>query len=591
MKVRIYSILNMLKPLFSNPIVVFALGMIVFCFLRFNRQTQLQTIRSDARGYYAYLPAMFVYSDPTYEKSVDAELSSTSKDKEPQYLVESKEGQVFNKYFPGVALLQAPFFALATGVSWLTGNATDGYTYYYQLFFELGGLFYALLGMFLLAHFLARLYPEWRPQIKWMLPLLYFATPLFHYSINTLSFSHGYSIALFSLFGILCLKLLESGNLRNAFFLGVILGLIFLVRPTNVLIVLIVPYILKQTNFYVTLRNEIVRKKAKVFGSGMAGFFSMVGVLCLIRWWDAADPFLWSYPDEGFTFMEPHILDSLFSFRAGLFIHTPILFLVFIAWIVFFKKHLVASFFWGLYFLINLWVIASWWCWDYETAFGLRPFAEHFVFLILPIFPLLKRAKHWVWSTVVLFSILGAIRVYTMYNGSVNNQRFTAENYFTSLFFWKEDHAQRWQYTRSCEPFGTLEKESVIFQHDDVLIIKPNDLTTCAGEVALTKPRSRGRHYFRVRLDKRVSTVPFTDALLVIEASNENNSRSYRYPVPLYNDKLEALNHWKPLVFEGVIPDSRHQFSKVTARIENHEKSTLELRNVVMKVMYFKSVD
>lgn len=585
------NLVGILSRNLKNPIFWFGIGMIVFCFLRFNRQEKLTTIRSDASGYYAYLPAIFTYNDPTFSKPIAAELHNSGSEYPSDYLVKTADGEIHNKYFPGVAFLQSPFYFLATGVSFLTGAPTDGYSYYYQLFFELGGLFYALLGLFLLSKFLARLHPDFGHTLKWIVPILYLSTPLFHYSINTLSFSHGYSIALFALFGLAVLKLKKAPAPINFLKAGLVLGLIFLVRPTNMVILLTVPYIVGGWN---ETRNLF---RSGFAASGIQRFYGIIGfvsiaILVLFVWkWDTGNFVIWSYRNEGFNFSEPHLIESLFSFRAGIFVHTPILFLCIFALITTFRRSPTTIIFWFLYFVINAWIISSWWCWDYETAFNHRPFAEHFVFMILPLIPLLKKKNFLVYSLLGLCFIIGSIRVYSIYNGSITNQRFTSENYFSSLLFWKDSNFQRWQFTRSCEPYGQCVVRTQIFRHEGILKIKENDTISCKGSMILNTSQPPGRYYFRVLLDKKVNAVPFDSAVLTITATDTSGEEKYRYQVPLYNDKYEGLNQWKELIFEGWIPDNLYQLRNLEIHIANPGRASFQLRDVAIDVGLYTKID
>src|SRR3990167_5593295 len=69
----------------------------------------MEVIRSDGRGYYAYLPALLIYNDPTFDEPKKAEQRYHANDIDQLYLFKDKNGHVYDKYFPGTALLQLPF--------------------------------------------------------------------------------------------------------------------------------------------------------------------------------------------------------------------------------------------------------------------------------------------------------------------------------------------------------------------------------------------------------------------------------------------------------------------------------------------------
>ena len=100
-------LLNVLKsPLawLSFTVVVASLYQSVF-------STDLQTVvRSDGRGYYAYLPALLIHQDGSFNQVIETEKAY---DKGAQiYLYKDVYGETYNKYFPGVAVLQTPFFLM-----------------------------------------------------------------------------------------------------------------------------------------------------------------------------------------------------------------------------------------------------------------------------------------------------------------------------------------------------------------------------------------------------------------------------------------------------------------------------------------------
>ena len=93
-------------------------------------------IKVDGNGYYAYLPAIFIYKDlhfGFFEKIADQKgYQNMAYDYRYDY-----EGHVLDKYFAGTALAQLPFFLSAHFLSWLTGEPMDGYSVYYLVFINL----------------------------------------------------------------------------------------------------------------------------------------------------------------------------------------------------------------------------------------------------------------------------------------------------------------------------------------------------------------------------------------------------------------------------------------------------------------------
>lgn len=573
----------------SSPVFWFGLFLVFFSFYNYSGREETQAIRSDMRGYYSYLPAILSHNDPSFQKCLEAEAQYLQGKKNQNYLVKTENGGVHNKYFPGVALLQSPFYAMATAISWMTGIPTDGYSATYQLFLQIGATFYAILGLLLFYSLLKNLFPEQKTLIRWLLPVLYLATPLFHYSVNTLSFSHSYSFFLFGLFSWFIIKMRKEVYKWYFLGLGLTLGMIVLVRPTNLIIILIIPFLLGNTAGLRVFWRQLFKNRAQKFIYGTAGVLLIIFNLFLIWKWESGSWLIWSYGGEGFTFLSPHIIASLFSFRVGLFLHTPILILSIVGLVYLYKSNKFQAFWWALYFIVNCWVISSWWAWDYESAFGNRPYTEHLIFILLPLFTLLQQRKVWSYSFIGLFFIVGLIRISTFNSGFMVNQKFTRKNYFMSLAFWKDANFDRWAYPKSCRPFGVRTRGLVLREQKGELQINPNDIFNLSGKATLPLPRTTERLYFRVVLDKMTTEAPLEDVLLVLDARNEKTGASYYRALPLHNDRLEGVNEWAHVEFESLIPDNLQTFSRINIYIWNKGGKQFKIKNFKIVLEEYKS--
>ncbi|MFT6443044.1 MAG: hypothetical protein ACJASM_002602 [Salibacteraceae bacterium] len=371
--------------------------------------------------------------------------------------------------------------------------------------------------------------------------------------------------------------------------LGLTLGMIVLVRPTNLVIILIIPFLLGNTEGLRMFWRQLFKNRAKNFIYGTAGALLIIFNLFLIWKWESGSWLVWSYGGEGFTFLSPHIIASLFSFRVGLFVHTPILILSIVGLVYLYKSNTFQAFWWALYFIVNCWVISSWWAWDYESAFGNRPYTEHLIFILLPLFTLLQKRKVWTYSFIGLFFIVGLIRISTFNSGFMVNQKFTSKNYFVSLAFWKDANFDRWAYPKSCHPFGERTKELVLREQKGELQINSNDLFNLSGKATLPLPRTTERLYFRVVLDKMTTDVPLEDVLLVVDARNEKTGASYYRAVPLHNDRLEGVNEWAHVEFESLIPDNLQTLESLNIYIWNKGRKQFKIKNFKIILEEYKS--
>lgn len=573
----------MLRTL-KNPLSWFALLLIVFTVQNNLLDGEFKNvIRSDGRGYYAYLPAITIYDDPTFEKSLEAETRNAGDNFNQFYLYRNADGSTYNKYFPGMAVLQSPFFAGGCLMAAISGAPVDGYSEPFQIAFLLGSLFYVIFGMFLFSFCLKQLFPNFARYVPWIVIGIYTSTTLLMYSTFTLGLSHHYSFFLFSVFFYLVLRLKREISGKIIFWLGVTLGMIALVRPTNILIVLILPFLLHDTISIKEFFMALFARRAKLFLKGFLGFILIFSLLFIVWKWQSGNWIVWSYSGEGFNFFHPAILENLFSFRNGLFLHSPILIVAFVGAILATLENRSKMLWWWIYFGLNTWVISSWWCWDYETSFGNRPFTEHIIFLIIPLFYLLEKKPKIVVGTLVFFTLIGGIRYQAYTTGFMVDQRFTAKNYVPSLNIWNSENADRWQFPRSVNPFGERIKEQIILERTEILAVDATTEFALDAGMAIPNDRTKEILFYRVSMEKRVKK-PLTDAFLVIHASNEDGSEIYYKAVELHNDRMEGQEDWAEISFSGQIPDHFHQLQNVKTYLWNRGKNEFELRNIRMSV-------
>jgi hypothetical protein len=342
-------------------------------------------ITSDGRGYYAYLPALVLYNDPAYDAVIASEARMLGyndyQDYQPGYRVKFGD-RYLNKYFAGEAVLLFPFFLAGTFFAWISGSPMDGYSFFFQFFTGLGALFYLICGFFFLARILERF--GIRREIVWVtMMLLLFGTNLFYYGLWQPTMSHIYSF--FAINGF-CLSMFNTSrnySLKNVSLTGFFLGITLLLRPTNAVVLMIVPALVQNHGgirafFSVLLVN---RKKTMVLFA-ISLLFMFIQVLLWV--WQTGSFALWPYRNEGFRFNSPEIFNVLFSYRKGLFVYTPMLLLA-IPGLVWLAVKRFSYFLPVIIFLVlSTYIIASWWCWYYGDGFGLRAFIDYYgIFALL----------------------------------------------------------------------------------------------------------------------------------------------------------------------------------------------------------------
>jgi hypothetical protein len=338
------------------------------------------TVASDGRGYYAYLPSIVLHGSFNFDQVLDREKQIYPAMMAGTFITQV-EGKNANKYFAGVALLILPFFLPAIFLSFLAGLPVDGYNAIFQVMVSVAGIFYLMVGLL----FTLRLLKKFKiPDgvAVFSLWVVTFGTNLLIYAVDAPAMSHVFSFAVVAGFLLFSKEYFSFYKARDGILAALMFGLIVLIRPVNGMVVLLIPF---------------VAGDFKSFAHGFLVFFehwkywlgAILAILLLVMiqpvlWFVQTGNWLvWSYQGEGFNFLSPEISKVLFSYQKGFFIYTPVALVAITGLFGFYRKS-KWQFFWITGFLITLvWLVASWWNWYYGDSFGQRVFIDFYAVLAL----------------------------------------------------------------------------------------------------------------------------------------------------------------------------------------------------------------
>ena len=123
------------------------------------------------------------------------------------------------------------------------------------------------------------------------------------------------------------IKWYQDFHLKNSIIIGLIAGLITLVRPSEVLCILIPLFWSNSSENYFT--SKIKMLKVYILPVILASFCFLLLLLPQLLYWKSVSGhyLFYSYtnPGEGFDFFFPHTYEFLCSFRKGWFIYTPLM--------------------------------------------------------------------------------------------------------------------------------------------------------------------------------------------------------------------------------------------------------------------------
>jgi len=399
-------------------------------------QKEDKVIEWDIISYYAYLPATFIYHDPSLKFTDDYHGPHKFK----IWSESIPEGKHVIKMSMGLSIVYLPFFAAGHLAALLTGADAGGYSEPYKIALLLCGVFYLAIGLYFLRKLLLEYFSD---RITAMVIAGFaFGTNLFWYSTTEAPMSHVYSFAIIACFLWQTIIWHKKPSLKRSLIIGLLAGLITLIRPTNIIIVLI--FILYNVYGKLTIKDKFVLFRKNY------GFLLVIVCSAILVWvpqmiyWKAITGhfFFYSYTqNERFFFSHPQIVNGLFSFRKGLFIYTPLMILacagIWYAW----RQRSPFALAITVFLPLNIYILYSWWCWWYGGSFGSRPFIDSYALMAFPVAALLQarlqqKRKIIRVPLVAVYIIIVSLGIYynkLYHTGAIHWDSMTKEAFFDSF--------------------------------------------------------------------------------------------------------------------------------------------------------------
>jgi hypothetical protein len=320
-------------------------------------------IRSDAFSYFVYLPSWLLFHDVTLQKVADDCCGGEFPDF-TAIVHWNPGGRWVNAHPIGVAVMVTPFFAAAHALTLWTNLTPDGFTPYYQHAAGLAGLCYVVGGLWILRRLLRRHFSGGVADAT--IVALLFGTSLFHYATFDSMWSHAFSFGLCAALFACCDGWTRRPGALTAAAIGVVAGLMVLVRHSNAM----VPAALAITLF---VCEPSFRRFAPVsIAAGAAVVFPQLWI-----YHDATRHWIVSaYGQGGFFWTSPKLAGVLIGTKKGVFFWAPLLLAA------------VAGLFWlpdslrrwrpaiVAVFALDVYLIASWGDWQLGASYGHRGFVD-----------------------------------------------------------------------------------------------------------------------------------------------------------------------------------------------------------------------
>lgn len=515
-----------------------------------------KTINADGEGYYEYLPSLFIHHD-ILRKNSTAEQDTMLYERisKNAFYVNYKSYRV-NKYPCGTAVLEAPFFLYTYLTTPMAGNDNDGYQLAFQKTVFHAAIFYLFLSLIFLAAIL-RQYQIRRWIIIITQLLFVFSTGVLYYANDNAGFSHIFSMFAITAFVYFSKAFFMSGHRYNFLFASLFLGFVVILRQPNGLIIFVIPFL---AGSFAELKAGLsIFKDFRIVVLSLLIFLAVFSIQSLFWYAQTGDYLVYSYQGEGFNFLKPEIFNVLFSYRKGLFIYTPILFislfgLVYLAY----KKQYYLVITWLLFFSVLTYLLSSWHCWFYGCSFGQRPFIDYYVvfFILLAIF--LNGVNHIFRILIILISLvtipINIIQTYQYKSFIMGWISMDKEKYWD--IFLETAHRYKGLVLKKTYDFNYL-AEVAKFNLGDMKIEKDTDTVIFKINTDTLKDIDNVK-IIQLRMDNNFNEQ--NDSRIILSIIDIVNNKSYYWhSTPLIHFKESKFGEWQSGLYNyefNPIPDT-----------------------------------
>ena len=415
--------------MFNETLIVFLYVILVHTYIG----NVDEKFKGDGKGYYDYLPSIFIYHDlvrkdlplPERPEVYNRINGSVGYVAYKEYMV--------NMYACGTALLELPFFIFTHLTTELEGTYSDGYQLPFQRTIYYAALFYVFLSLIFLRKVL-KTYQIKPGIITFCQLLMVLATPVTIYANKEAGFSHIYSMFAVTAFiyYIRSFFIFEKG--KDFIVAALLLGLILILRQVNLMIILFVPFLAgSYMNLVKGIKNLL--RNYRILMLGMLSFLAVFSIQAIMWYLQTGDFLLYSYQGYGFHFLDPQFFKILFGYRKGLFVYTPVLFIAFLSliWLGFRKRYFL-MFTWIGFFIFITYVLSSWFSWVYGASYGLRAYIDYFTVFFIPLALLLNESNQILRRSLIALCILtiplNIVQTYQYRHYILHNFQMDKEKYW-----------------------------------------------------------------------------------------------------------------------------------------------------------------
>jgi hypothetical protein len=367
----------------------------------------LSVISWDVFGYYLYLPATFIHHDVGLKDFtwMQAVLDTYKPTIGFYQAYMGPAGEYVMKYTMGLAILYSPFFFIAHFLAPLLGYPADGFSLPYEISIAMGGLVYMAIGIWFLRKALLRYLPDRITALA--LAVIVLGTNYFQLTAYDGAMSHNYLFFLYALLFWFSVRWNEKPSWGYAAGLGLVLGMMVLIRPTEIIAGLVPLFWGVYNKESLLLKWKMLREHSgMLFLAGSLLF--LTGFMQLLYWkLHAGKWFYYSYEEgEKIRMFAPYFMRVMFSFKKGWLIYAPLMTFALLGFIVHYRRNRESFTPVFLFTFFNLMIICGWTTWWFGGSLGQRSMMQSYALLALPMGYFILWVSERKWFVRTLFIIL-----------------------------------------------------------------------------------------------------------------------------------------------------------------------------------------
>lgn len=458
---------------------------------KWNQSYSEATISWDVSGYYMYLPAIFIYKDLKKVEFLEEVLDKYKPTSVEMQTMPVANGNRVMKYSAGQSITMLPAFAIAH--LWASSSdkyAADGFSFPYQFMISMGALLITSIGIFFLLKVLLIYFSVKVSGITLLAVVL--GTNYLNYSAIDGAMTHNSLFTIYALLLYNTIKFYDNPDFKKAGFIGFLVGFAALIRPTEIITVLI-PLL---WGLDISKKKEIVDRFQFLKENSSKILLAIIvcglmGSIQLIYWkYVSGDWLVYSYDDQGFDWLHPHLFQGILGFKTGWLVYSPLLFFAVFGFISLYRFRKSLFYPALIFMIIFTYITFSWSEWTYGGSLGARAMVQSYPVLMIPFASIIRWIlKQRNWLKFLFFSIAGILCYVNIWftiqahrGGMLYVEQMTRRYYWKTLFTYKQD-IQNLKLLDNKELFSGIRYDvSPVFQ-DNFISATPD--SSCLGNKIL----------------------------------------------------------------------------------------------------------